>query len=582
MPVKILPEEIVSLIAAGEVIESPASVLKELIENSVDAGALNVDVELKKAGRELIRVKDDGCGMSREDLELSVYPHATSKIQSYEDLHSLSTYGFRGEALYSAFSVSRIKIQTFNGNGLSGFSLEGEGTDHSKTNIKPAPPVKGTIVEVRDLFYNTPARKKFLKSDNSLKAAAIRVVEEFILSRPEISFSLKIDSTPVFSVKSSADGAAGALKQVFMPKTAQKMIRLEGSSGSLKLYGWVLDPSALISSRSSQYYFVNSRAIESNIMRQAVYRAYEHVRNGKHPALALFIEGPGQDIDVNVHPQKKEVKFRDEKSVYELVYSLVSSAIMSKQTAPRFYTQDSAPMPEAVNESISKPADSTPARPPSLSQYAQQDFLEHIYSDQQNPNWYKPPINFVGQVFESLLIFQTSDSLLIMDQHAAVERILFERYLSDFEKNSIQVQDLLIPADIELPVSQAENLMRWKDWLSKAGFEINRSGPGMIKAYSSPAVFYFTPQALKDFFLYLSEVLGNPQKAPEDLKRNSIATLACKKSIKAREKVDSVSALKIVEELKSCKDSLHCPHGRPTIIELTLDDMVRKFGRSSI
>ncbi len=579
MPIKILPNEVISLIAAGEVIESPASVLKELIENSLDAGAKNIEIELLKAGKELIRVKDDGCGMNKEDLKLSVFPHSTSKISSSEDLYSLSSYGFRGEALYSAYSVSKLKIQTFDGNGDSGFALEGSGSDPNSASIKPAPPVKGTVIEIRDLFFNTPARKKFLKSENSIKASSIRVVEEFILSKPEISFSLKIDSSQIFSYKPSRDNFS-SVKQVLMPKTAQKMIPLIAQSQGFSLTGWTLDPSALISSRSSQYCFVNGRAVDSNIVRQAVYKAYEYVRNGKHPAFVLFLKGPGSEIDVNVHPQKKEIKFKDDKAIFELVNSAISKTIFADQT-PVKVLNDYIPA-NKIEEIARDPFPFKDTESQSLPQYAQEDFLEHIYSGEKGPQWYKPPITFIGQIFESLLLFQTSESLLIMDQHAAVERILFEKYLADFEKDSIQVQDLLIPAAIEMPASRVESLMLWKDWLSKAGFDINRTGPNLITAYSSPSIFYFTPEALKDFFLYLSEILGDPDKAPEDVKRNSIATLACKKSIKAREKVDSKSAMKIIEDLKNCKDSLHCPHGRPTIIELALDDMVRKFGRSSI
>ncbi|NLI10642.1 MAG: DNA mismatch repair endonuclease MutL [Elusimicrobia bacterium] len=581
MPIKILPENIVSLIAAGEVIESPASVLKELIENSIDAKAKSIDIEIKKAGKELIRVKDDGCGMSKEDLKLCVYPHSTSKIDSYDDLNSLNTYGFRGEALYSAYSVSKIKIQTYDGKSEHGFSLEGEGGDPQKAQIKPAPPSKGTIIEIRDLFFNTPARKKFLKSDNSLKAALIRVVEEFILSKPDISFSLKIDSSPIFEHKSS--DLKNSVKTVFMPKTAEKMIDISSEDKEWRLYGKISDPSNLISSRTSQYYFVNGRAVECDIMRKAVYKAYEHIRNGRHPALALFLEGPAQDIDVNVHPQKKQVKFKDENFIYSFVLSSIYKSAMEKQTPASFSSsannQDSPSNFPAENQNSFFQKETNPQ---SLSQYAQEDFLNHIYKAEAKSGWYKKPLIYIGQIFDSLLIFQTPESVLIADQHAAVERILFEKYLEEFRKESIKIQDLLIPAVIELTASGAEKLMLWKDWLLKAGFEINRTGPNIITAYSSPSIFYFTPEALKDFFVYLSEVLGDPAKAPEELKRNSIATLACKKSIKAREKIDPASAVKILEELNACEDSLHCPHGRPTLIEISLKELTARFERTSL
>ncbi len=580
MPVQILPKEIVSLIAAGEVIESPASVLKELVENSIDAGAKSIDIEIKKAGRELIRVKDDGEGMDEQDLRLCVYPHSTSKIRAYEDLNSISSYGFRGEALYSVFSVSKIKIQTYNGKGNSGFALYGEGKDPSTAQIKPSPPVKGTIVEIKELFFNTPARKKFLKSDNSLRAAVIRTVEEFILARPDISFSLKIDSSPIFSIKGSGD-LNESVRAVFMPAAAERMIDVKAFEKGWELTAKVSDPSSLIASRNSQYYFINGRAVECKTAQKAVYKAYEHIRNGKHPALAVFLKGPAEEIDVNVHPQKKEVKFKDENFIYSFVYSSIYSRIMQNQTPPKLEQPK-----EAINRDFEgNTAQSIPDKeqpPEALPQYAQEDFLAHIYQPAGNKSWNRKPVVYIGQIFDSLLIFQNPQAMLIVDQHAAAERILFEKYLEEFRRESVKIQDLLIPAVIEMSASKAENLMLWKDWLLKAGFEINRSGPNTVTAYSAPSVFYFTPQALKDFFLYLSEILGDPSKAPEELKRNSIATLACKKSIKAREKVDSVSALKMLEELSGCQDPLHCPHGRPTLIEFPLEELTRRFQRSSI
>lgn len=580
MPVRILPKEIVSLISAGEVVESPASVVKELIENSIDAGAKTVDIEIKKAGKELIRVKDDGKGMDQQDLRLCVYRHCTSKIGKYEDLNSISTYGFRGEALYSIFSISKVKIQTYNGEGNHGFALYGEGNDPSTSQIKPAPPVKGTIVEIKDLFFNTPARKKFLKSDNSLRAAIIRTTEEFILARPDISFSLKIDGSPIFSIKGT-DDLDESVKAVFMPATAKKMINLKAFENGWQLSAKISDPSSLISSRNSQYYFVNGRAVDCKIAQKAVYKAYEHIRNGRHPALAIFLKGPAQEIDVNVHPQKKEVKFKDENFIYSFIYSSICTQIMQRQTPVKFEREIRrnynlnrlSDAPYTLNK------ESTHEAPP---QYAQEDFLAHTYQPQGNKSLSRKPIVYVGQIFDSLLIFYNPQAMLIVDQHAAAERILFEKYLEEFKRESVKTQDLLIPAVIEMSASKAENLMLWKDWLLKAGFEINRCGPNTVKAYSAPSIFYFTPQALADFFLYLSEILGDPSNAPEELKRNSIATLACKKSIKAREKIDSVSALKILEDLSLCHDPLHCPHGRPTLIEFPLEELTRRFQRSSI
>lgn len=581
MAIKVLDAKTISLIAAGEVVENPSSVVKELIENSIDAFADNIKIEIEKAGRKLIRVYDNGCGMNKDDLSLSVFPHATSKIKKFEDINEILSYGFRGEALYSIFSVSKILINTYDGKGDSGYSLSACGGDMENIVIKPAPAIKGTIIEITDLFYNTPARKKFLKSDNSLKAAIIRVVEDFALSWPTISFELKIDGKEIFSLVKADDykNMNERIKKILMPKTAENMIYFENKRDEYKLFGYISNPSNLISTRTSQYYFVNKRAVESKVIQQGLYKAYEHIRNGKHPACILFLEASPSSLDVNVHPQKKEIRFKDESFIYDFIYSSISNAINKSQIPVRLQVSDDYSRPREENKEenlIFKDSSSN------ISHYVKQDFLDHIYKDNESPNWYNPPINFIGQAFSSFLVFQSSDSILIVDQHAAVERIMFEKYLKEFADNMIQIQELLMPIQVEINPKQIENIMRWSEWLKSAGFEINRSGNENINVYAIPAVFDFNATGLSEFFIYLSEILGDPQKVQEDVKRKSIATLACKKSIKAKDKLDGRSALKIIEELKNCADSLHCPHGRPTIIQITLDDLIKKFGRSSI
>jgi len=584
MPVKVPPPEIVSLIAAGEVIESPASVLKELLENALDAGADSINIDVKKAGKELIRINDNGSGMSEEDLQMSVLRHATSKITSYEDLHRLSSYGFRGEALYSVFAVSRLKISSWNGKSGAGTILTGEGGDLSGLKLSPAPPVKGSTVEICDLFFNTPVRMKFLKKDASLKASLIRVVEDFALARPQTSFAFKLDGREIFNFPGGRDAGAVLdfrVRKILAGKTSEKLIKLSSERDGIKFSALISDPVNLIASRTSQYTFVNGRSVENRILQQAVYKAYEHLRNGRHPAWIIFLETPGDRVDVNIHPQKREIKFSDENFVFEFVHRTVSEGLLKKQSPPSLSAGNTAPS-SATQGAAVPDLDFVSEKSNNLSTYNQEDFLDHVYKNEDAPLWHNPPITFVGQLFDSLLLFQTRKSLLLVDQHAAVERIMFEKYAEDFNKNMIQVQALLLPVSVEMSPAQAENILRWKDWLKKAGFEINRSGPGAVTVYSTPSVFYFTPDALSDFLSYLSEILGNPDKVPEELKRDSIATLACKKSIKARDKITKDSALKIIEDLKDCADSLHCPHGRPTILELTLDELVRKFGRTSI
>jgi len=582
MPIEILPPEIVSLIAAGEVIESPASVLKELIENSIDAGATAIKIDIKKAGKKTIKVIDNGCGMSEKDLRMSILPHATSKIKSYNDIFNIYSYGFRGEALYSIFSVSKIKINTWDTFSQTGFSLSGGGGNISEVNILPAPPIKGTTIEVSDLFFNTPARLKFLKNDNSLRASIIRVVEDFILSHPQISFILTIDDREIFNILTGKDFKTikERVKKILSAKTSEKMIEFNAEKGYIRIKGLISNPDNLIATRQNQYTFVNKRSIENKIIQQAIYKAYEHIRNGKHPAWIFFIDIPPDKLDINVHPQKKEIKFSEEKVVYEAIYEIISNSLSGKQlpvSIPVNYENDKKEVLDFISEKdIEKEKDKN------LYSYSSPDLIEQILEEKDSPLWYNPPIIFIGQIFNSILLFQTRTSLLIVDQHAAVERIMFEKYIQEFKQNSIQIQTLLLPVLIEMSASSAENIIKWKDWLKKAGFEINRNSPTSIMVYSTPSIFYFTQEGLRDFFSYLSEIFGNPQTLSEELKRDSIATLACKKSIKAGDKITKESALLIIEDLKKCKDSLHCPHGRPTIIEITLDELIRKFGRTSI
>ena len=582
--IKVLPEEVVSKIAAGEVIERPASVLKELIENSLDAGASKIEIEIKKAGRGLIRVHDDGRGMDREDLRLALGRHATSKLNVFEDIYSLATFGFRGEALYSVFAVSRLKMASHRAGAESGFAIEGEGGRVIAE--LPAPPVKGTTIEAADLFFNTPARAKFMKSDASERAQLIKTVEEAALANLGVSFRLVIDGAEILSLPALPGGLWENLKNraavIFGKSTYGGMARVEGKAPGMAVYGFSSRPDALCATRVNQHFFVNRRPVGSALLRQALYRGYGHMLTGRHPACALFVELDPGSFDANIHPQKRDVKFSSENEIFKTISNAIYEELLSKQTAavnmaaPAGEVKFGAPDVPAYREAAAAPAPAaetgslfgTPAQAPAQDVSAAPDWRDHS-------------LVYLGQLAKSYLLFESAAGLLVVDQHAAQERVLFEKYLDEFSKGAIKVQPLLVPLEAELSRSQMETVLKWRDWLNTAGFEIDQRGPAVALLRAAPALFYFTQPAFAEFLGYLSEVLGEPEKAAEDLKRNIIVTMACKKSIKAHDFVKPQESMRLMEDLKKTRDSYHCPHGRPTLFYLSGSDIARRFQRGS-
>ena len=580
--IKVLPEDVVSKIAAGEVIERPASVLKELLENSLDAGASRIEVEIKKAGRGLIRVHDDGRGMDREDLKLALGRHATSKLNNFDDLYSLATFGFRGEALYSVFAVSRLKLVSFKAGAESGYGIEGEG-GHITAEL-PAPPVKGTTIEAADLFFNTPARAKFMKSDASERAHLIKTVEEAALANLGAAFRLVIDGAEILSLPVLPGGMWENLKHraavIFGKNVYAGMARIEGKAAGMAVYGFVSRPDALGATRVNQHFFVNRRPVGSALLRQALYRGYGHMLVGKHPACALFLELDPASFDANIHPQKRDVKFSSENEIFKTISNTVYEELLSKQTAavqfsaPAGDNKFSAPDVPAYREAGAPPA--TAAETGNLFEAVGQPQAAAVPAD-----WRGKDLNYIGQLAKSYLLFECESGLLVVDQHAAQERVLFEKYLEEFSRGAIKVQPNLVPLETELSRSQMETVLKWRDWMRTAGFELDQRGPTTALLRAAPALFYFTQAAFSEFLGYLSEVLGEPQAAAEDMKRNVIATMACKKSIKAHDFVKPQEALRLMEDLKKAKDGHHCPHGRPTLFHLSAADIARRFQRSS-
>ena len=582
--IKVLPEDVVSKIAAGEVIERPASVLKELIENSLDAGASKIEIEIKKAGRGLIRVHDDGRGMDREDLRLALGRHATSKLNVFDDLYSLATFGFRGEALYSVFAVSRLKLTSFKAGADSGYAIEGEGGRVIAE--LPAAPVKGTTIEAADLFFNTPARAKFMKSDAAERSHLIKTVEEAALANAGVSFRLVIDGSEILNLPALPGGLWENLKNraaaIFGKSVYAGLARVEGKTPGMAVYGLVSRPDALGATRANQHYFVNRRPVSSALLRQALYRGYGHMLTGRHPACAVFVELDPGAFDANIHPQKRDVKFSSENEIFKTVSNTVYEELLSKQTAsvamaaPEAGRQFTPPDVPAYREAAAPP----PPAAETGSLFGEVQRLSPVTAAEQ-PDWRARDLAYLGQLAKSYLLFESDGGLLVVDQHAAQERVLFEKYLEEFSKGAVKVQPLLVPLEAELSRSQMETVLKWRDWMKSAGFEIDQRGPAVALLRAAPALFYFSQPAFAEFLGYLSEVLGEPERAAEDIKRNVIATMACKKSIKAHDFVKPQEALRLMDDLRKTKDSYHCPHGRPTLFHLSGNDIARRFQRGT-
>lgn len=619
--IHLLDEKTAGKIAAGEVIERPAGVLKELLENAVDAGASAINIDIDGAGRTLIRINDNGCGMSEDDLLLSIRRHATSKINSFSDLETLQTFGFRGEALYSVAAVSRMAITSCREGG------QGHRVEIHAGKIfaqSPAPSIKGTTVEIRDLFYNVPARLKFLKSDSYERACLLKVIEESALANLKVGYRVMINGRSVYDLPAQTgelpQSAVTRAKQILGEEVAQSLLFKEFGELGLKLFLTPADK--LVSVRDMQYIFVNRRPIDSKTVQQAIYKAYQNVRpKDRHPAFLVYMTLNPADFDVNIHPQKRDIRFVNESKVFGFVMNAAGETIFknarpvqvtlpskidlpapAQPAAEKLFTP--SPM-ETFAKTVAEPlklGDFKPknnftlreteepaeyvARPeepskipsvPAKSVASPAEPADLVSADA--PKWYRGPYHYLGQLQRSYLLFENPLGLVIIDQHAAQERVLFEHYLEAFEARSVKVQKLLFPVHVDLPPSNTETLLSWAGWLKTAGFELEPFSARTVLVRTMPHMIRFKEDDMKEFIVSLSQVVGNPSKSTETLKRKMVAMLACKKAIKAHDQISPAEAEGLLENMKKCKDGMHCPHGRPCVAQLDMKQLDKLFGR---
>lgn len=655
--IAVLDQNTIDKIAAGEVVERPSSVVKELVENAIDAGATAVTVEITDGGKKLLRITDNGSGMEAEQIPLAFLRHATSKIEKVEDLEHIASLGFRGEALSSIAAVSQVELITKTPSSVSGsrYVIEG-GQEHSLEELG-AP--EGTTFLVRNLFYNTPARSKFLKSDMTEANYIHTLMEQLALSHPEISFKyiqnkqVKLHTSGNYSVKD-------VIYSVYGREIARALLEVSQENFFMKIEGFVGKPEIARGNRSFENYYINGRYVKNNIITKAIENAYRgFLMQHKFPFVSLRMEMEGNDLDVNVHPAKREVRFAREQEVYDAVYDTVRAALTRREMIPKV-SVDSSSVKEDKEEKVTRAAVPEPfeqkrreelygARKPVTSEQKpviseQKPVIsyvndppetrmkepvvsaarepeapyrpvvtheETVISEPKAPAFSKdeeemfsgtlrekqtPPqqlelfeekllapesrsrIDLIGQIFDTYWLVQFEDNFYIIDQHAAHEKVYYERMVKQFREHSIDSQYLNPPLIVALSMQEEEVLKANMNYFEQFGFEIENFGGREYRISAVPSNLYgLTEEEL--FLEMLDNLASDNSKDTLDIFAARLATMACKAAVKGNHAMSQQEAEKLIDELLTLENPYHCPHGRPTIIAMTRTELEKKFKR---
>jgi DNA mismatch repair protein MutL len=610
MPVRQLSEAMVNRIAAGEVVERPASVVKELVENALDAGAHRIDVLTDGGGRRLICVTDDGEGMTRADLALAVERHATSKLAD-DDLVSIRTLGFRGEALPSIGAVARLTMTTRHAGEPHAWGIEVDAG--AKSEVKPAALGEGTRVEVRDLFHATPARLKFLKLDRTEAEAVREVVRRLAMSRPDVAFTLAGEERAPVTFAAALPGAAGRLARlgdVLGAEFRANAVEIAAEREGVTIDGYAALPTLTRANALGQYLFVNGRPVRDKLLLGAVRGAYaDYLPRDRHPLLALFVTLPAREVDVNVHPAKAEVRFRNAGLVRALIVHALKSALSREGT--RAATTGGTATIAAFRPARSFPSGRgngggwdwrrSPAAPdaarvaampargglaeaaqvafdtgmPAADLRAAADASPAVVADTLD----HPLGTARAQVHETYIVAQTQDGLVIVDQHAAHERIVYERLKAALERSGVARQILLIPEIVELDEADVERLVARADELARYGLVLEAFGPGAVALRETPSLLGEIDGAglVRDLAEYMSEW---DETLPLERRLMQVASsMACHGSVRAGRRLKPEEMNALLREMEATPNSGQCNHGRPTYVELKLTDIERLFGR---
>lgn len=596
--INVLPAEVASKIAAGEVIERPGSVVRELVDNAIDAGASRVRVEISGGGRDLIKVSDDGSGVAREEMPRAFLRHATSKLRTADDLWAIKTLGFRGEALYSIAAVSKLLFRSRPREFEAGYEMALEGGRIAGESACGIP--AGTAVTVRELFYNLPARLKFLRSAPAEAAHISALIQQYALAHPTVRFTLVNEGRVSFQSPGDSDlrGAAmcvygsdvgrGLLPVGVEPDEYDAEITETTGFDAVHVFGYVSPPVHSRSNRQAMHFFVNTRAVQSKMLQYAIQEAYHTLLMvGRFPICVINVLLEPSLLDVNVHPAKAEVKFRDERSVFRAVQKGVRSALEAHVPAPAFGTRSSegwsvqTPMNGLDGEftqSWEAPLSATQSNAWTLDSVQAPDDAPQPLPPPPPRNL--PPLRVVGQLGGTYIVAEGPDGLFLVDQHAAHERILFEQLGGALEQGGLAVQPLLQPLPLEVPQSQRGEFEAVLPHLAELGFDLEPFGESSLLIRSVPAIYAASSRDVgSDLLRIISSVVEGSR--PERWREEMAITLACHSAIRAGQSLSLDEMRAMLQQLELCKYPRHCAHGRPTMLHLTQAQLEREFGRKN-
>lgn len=599
--IKVLEKNVADKIAAGEVIERPISIVKELVENAVDAGADSIVVEIKNGGKSYIRVTDNGCGIPCEEAETAFLRHATSKIETAMDLNSIETLGFRGEALASVAAVTRTELITKTTDNKTGTRLVIHGGMVIANEQTGCP--DGTTIVVTDLFYNTPARLKFMKTDSAESGLVIDFVSQMALAYKNIKFRLINNGRILFSTLGDGN-RLNTILRVYSDVDARNMVPLDFREGGLYAEGYISTPAFSKTTRSSQIYFVNGRVVSSKVIERGVSDGYkERLFEGRYPVVYLFLQVDPHTIDVNIHPNKREVRFDEEALIINFISRAIKKSLSTKDAVVDagniFKDMDRRISPSKVYERVFEPFREKTEEYACEKTDEKQVDIKQLLSTIKNPvsspfpepigepvlDIYRPqlkPFDFselqvTGVIFDTYITAVDGHNFYLIDQHAAHERIFYERLVGEYESAVKERQPLLMPLIINLSLAVSENRFDWLDALSKMGFTIEEFGPGTFRITEIP--MFMEISEAEDFINEFIENINNSTDLSNRIVIDKLIMMSCKAAVKANDKLNSEEINALIKDLSCCVNPFSCPHGRPTFIKLTRYEIEKMFKR---
>ena len=605
--IKLLDKDTINKIAAGEVIERPASVVKELLENAIDSGATQITLEIKDGGISLIRVTDNGCGIAKDDIKCAFLRHATSKIRSSEDLSSVLSLGFRGEALASIAAVSRTELITKTTDTITGVRYAIDGGEEIAFEDIGAP--NGTTIIIRDLFYNTPARKKFLKSASTEGSHVAELIEKLSFSHPEISIRFINNNQTKFQT-SGNNSLRDIIYNIYGKEIASSLLSINEEGSLLKLSGYIGKPEISRGNRNLEICFINGRYIKSNIIYKAIENGYgNHMMQHQFPLAILSYDINTELVDVNVHPTKQEVRFSDSNYIYDFTLKAIEKTLANSLLVKNISLDNATKAKIVVSSELSKERSPEPFEVSrNIIRHEHEAYLDNAattnsnsrsdikYDTENKPDnitikeqlsladeYIKPDksqnFTIIGQVFNTYWIVQYNNSMYIIDQHAAHEKVLYERYIKLIKNSTVNSQYINPPIVLSLTDSELNLTLNFKNEFKALGFEIDEFGDREIVVRSIPLILpsINKEELLKEMIGELSEDTG--LSSDISLLQDRVATMACKAAVKGGSRLSYKEIVNLIDEMLSLDNPFNCPHGRPTIIEITKAELERKFKR---